>query len=415
MELSRRDLLRSSGQIGLAATVGLGVVSALTACGGSDSADGASQEPRLGWIQPKSGVLASAYRPAYAAARLAVREINEAGGLLGRPLKLLEEDDEGKPGTQPTVARRLLRGRPQFVLGPTGSSQAVASASALGRSEVLQSAWGVADRLGDGREFPFHYQLVFNTRQQATAVARYLFEGRAVRRIGLLVENSEYGESIRDAFTAVLQSRYRSRPVSVQVFNPGAPDMTPFVTELDRAGAKAIGLFSGQPQTSVLTLRAMAATGYAPLIISHELSYIEPYDSLPVELMERLYTTTYAAFSYPRGEAPPEGPAKEYAAKVSAEPAAAGLEFTAATSPYYDFLKLLAEMVRQENTLAPDRLKDAFDRVTDYRGARGRISFTRSRHTGIADDALVVASLLSAKREQSLRGIFRELAPGGPA
>ncbi|NGO11585.1 amino acid ABC transporter substrate-binding protein [Streptomyces sp. HC44] len=414
MKLSRRELLRSTGRFGLAAGVALGTAPALAACGGSGSA-GESDRSRLGWIQPKTGALAAAYKPAYAAARLAVQEINAAGGLRGEPVTLLEEDDEGKPGTQPTVARRLLRKEPQFVLGPTGSSQAVASVSALERGPVLQSAWGVADTLGDGRRFPFHYQLVFNTRQQATAVARYLFESRGVREIGLLVENSEYGDSIRRAFSSVLMDNYRTKAVSLQVFTPGTLDMAPFVKKLDRDGAKAVGLFSGQPQTSVLTLKAMTATGYAPLTVSHELSYIDAYDAVPQELMERFYTTTYAAFSYPKGSSPPTGRAREYAGKILAEPSAAGLEFTAATSPYYDFLMLLAEVVEREKTLAPDKLKNAFDKVTGYQGTRGKISFTSERHTGIDDDTLVVASLRSAKDKASMGGIFRELAPGSRA
>lgn len=415
MELSRRDLLRSTGRLGLAAGVGLGAAPALAACSGSGGAGDGPERGRLGWIQPKTGALASAYKPAYASARLAIEEINQAGGLRGEPVTLLEEDDEGKPGTQPTVARRLLRRNPQFVIGPTGSSQAVASASVLGRDSVLQSAWGVADTLGDGNRFPFHYQLVFNTRQQAAAVARYLFETRGVREIGLLVENSEYGESIRRAFAAVLMDSYRTKPASVQVFTPGALDMAPFVKRLDRDGAKGVGLFSGQPQTSVLTLKAMTGTGFAPLTVSHELSYIKAYDAIPEELMERFYTTTYAAFSYPKGGSPPTGRARKYAMRILAEPTAAGLQFTAATSPYYDFLMLLAEIVEREKTLAPDKLKDAFDKVSDYQGARGRISFTSERHTGIDDGALVVASLRSAKEKQSMGGIFRELAPGSQA
>jgi branched-chain amino acid transport system substrate-binding protein len=285
----------------------------------------------------------------------------------------------------------------------------------LGRESVLQSAWGVADTLGEGTRFPFHYQLVFNTRQQAAAVARYLFETRGVREIGLLVENSEYGDSIRRAFTAVLMDRYRTKPASVQVFTPGALDMAPFVKRLDGDGAQGVGLFSGQPQTSVLTLKAMTANDFAPLTVSHELSYIDAYDTVPVELMERFYTTTYAAFSYPKGGSPPKGRARDYAIKILSEQTARGLEFTAATSPYYDFLMLLSEVVAQEKTLAPDKLKAAFDKVSDYQGARGRISFTAERHTGIDDGALVVASLRSAKEKQSLGGIFRELAPGGPA
>ncbi|UGY94127.1 ABC transporter substrate-binding protein [Streptomyces gobiensis] len=417
MELSRRDLLWHTGRLGLAAGVGLGALPALTACGGtgSGSTPGDAEQAKLGWIQPKTGPLAAAYIPAYAGARLALKEINKAGGLLGEPVKLLEEDDEGSPGTQPTVAQRLLRRGPQMVLGPTGSSQAVASAAALKRGSVLQSAWGGADTLGDGTRFPYHYQLVFNTRLQATAAARYLYEVREVRKIGLLIENSEFGESIRKAFVNMLKDTYQAKPVSIQVFSPDAPDLTPFIKKLDRSGAEAVGLFSGQPQTTALSLQAMANTGFAPMIVSHDLNYVEAYDPIPKKLLERFYGTTYASLSYPRGGAPTTGPAVEYAKKILAEPTTGELPFTAAVAPYYDFLTLLAEIVTEQGTLDPAQLKTAFDQVKGYQGARSKLSFTPEDHNGIGAEGIAIGTLLSAKDKASMGGIFRELAPGSQA
>ncbi|MEU0510127.1 ABC transporter substrate-binding protein [Amycolatopsis sp. NPDC006125] len=399
--LSRRTAL--SGALAL----GTGLLGAgLTACAGrgAGSTDGQAE---LGWIQPKTGRLASAYAPTFIGTRLALQEINAAGGLLGTAIAVHEEDDEGSPATQATVAQRLLSARPDFVVGPTGSSQAVASVTALARGNAIQSAWGGADLLGDGARFPGHYQLVFNTSRQGRAAAKFLFETRGLRRIGLLTENSEFGKSMQESFTRTLREDYRTELAGVQVFEPNAPDMTPYLNQLARAGVEGLGMFSGQPQAAVLSLRAMANGGFAPVIVAHDLNYIDAYNEIPVELLRNFYGTAYRSLTYPRGGAP-SGPAVEYAAKIRAE--AGQLAFSAANSPYYDFLKLLATVVEQERTTDPERLRAAFDRVRGYPGVRAPISFTETDHCGIGDDAIAIATLLSARDEASAGGIFRELA-----
>lgn len=397
--LSRRQFIRSAG---LAAGL-LG----LAACGQVRSGGEAGQA-RLGWIQPKTGRLASAYAPTFIGARLALNEITAAGGLLGQVVEVSEEDDEGSPSTQSTVAQRLLSARPELVVGPTGSSQAVASVTALARGSMIQSAWGGADVLGDGKRFPYHYQLVFNTGRQARVAARFLFEVRGLRKIGLLTENSEFGKSMQEAFTKTLRDEYRTELASVGVFEPSTPDMTPYIGQLARAGVDGLGMFSGQPQAAILSLRAMANSGFAPVIVAHDLNYVDAYDEVPRELLGQFYGTAYRRLTYREGESP-SSPALEYAKKIRADAGAGQLAFSAANSPYYDYLKLLAKVVDQEQTLDTKKLKAALDGVTGYEGVRARISFSETEHSGIGEDSIAIATLLSAKDEASSGGIFREL------
>lgn len=401
--LSRRGFLK----VGAAAGIGVSSAYWLAACGQDAGAD--AEQARLGWIQPSTGRLAAAYAPVYVAAEIAMQEIKAAGGLLGEQIDVLKQDDEGSPATQAKVAQRMLRDRPHFVLGPTGSSQAVASATALGRGSVIQSAWGGADVLGDGTRFPFHYLLVYSTAIQGQAAAKFLYEQQGMRKIGLLVENSEFGEAIQESFVAALQKEFRTKPVAVEVFDPEAPDMAPYVRKLARAGVDGLGMFSGQPQANVLSLRTMADIDFAPAIVVHDLNFLDAYDELPKALLERYYGTTYRALTYEKG-GKPNGPSVEYAKKIRAHPEVGELVYSAATSPYYDFLKLLAVVVEQEKTVDPAKLKGALDRVRGYQGVRGTVSFTEENHRGIGRESIAIATLLSAKDEVSMGGIFRELA-----
>ncbi|WP_018657445.1 ABC transporter substrate-binding protein [Actinomadura flavalba] len=388
------------------AALGLGAA----ACG-SGGSGGGTGAVRIGWVEPKTGRLAAAYKPIYVGARLALEDIGKAGGMLGAAVRVDEHDDKGSPASQPAVAQRLIRDEPAFVVGPTGSSQVLASVSALARAKLVQSAWGGSERLGDGDQFPFHYQLVYNTTQQARAAARFLYEVRGLRRIGIIVENSEFGTSIRDAVTATLRDAYRAAPVAVEVFEVDAADMTPFVRNLERARVDGLGLFTGQPQATVLILRAMAATGFHPLIVSHDLNYIKALEEFPRPLLDKFHGTTYRGLTYTDGERPSER-VRALVERINAHPDTAGLGYSAVTSPYYDYLMLMAQVVKETGSADPARLKAALDRIDGFEGTRAKVSFTAKRHSGIADADVTIGTLMSATEPQSMGGVLRRRADG---
>src|SRR5580698_2834418 len=118
--LSRRTFCESGGRIGaglLGAYILPGIVAKARAA-----------EPlTIGWIRPTTGLYASSYAPLYLGGRIAMDEINAAGGILGRQLVVREEDDEAAPSKEPAVARKLQDAGVEFVLGPTGSAQVLAS------------------------------------------------------------------------------------------------------------------------------------------------------------------------------------------------------------------------------------------------------------------------------------------------
>src|SRR5690606_39156988 len=329
--MSRRGFLAGTASVTALGMLGLGTA----ACGSSTA--GGQATARIGWVEPKTGRLAAAYKPIYVGARLALENLEADGGLLGQPVQVTEEDDKGSPASQPAVAQRLIREKPTFVVGPTGSSQVLASVTALARAKLIQSAWGGAELLGDGDRFPYHYQLVYNTTQQARVAARFLYEVRGLRKIGIIAENSEFGTSIRDAVVQTLRDSYSAEPVAVEVFEVDASDMTPFVRNLERAGVDGLGLFTGQPQATILILRAMTASDFHPVIVSHDLNYIEALEEFPRPLLDGFFGTTYRGLTY-TGDEEPSAEVRALVERINKHPDTAGLGYSAVTSPYYDYM-----------------------------------------------------------------------------
>ncbi|WP_430784650.1 branched-chain amino acid ABC transporter substrate-binding protein [Actinoplanes sp. G11-F43] len=89
------------------------VTIALAACGSPEPPDEAGPSPaaaiRLGALLPLTGRSSHSGEAMRNGAQLAVNEINAAGGVLGRPLELVTEDDACDPGTAVTAAQRIVR------------------------------------------------------------------------------------------------------------------------------------------------------------------------------------------------------------------------------------------------------------------------------------------------------------------
>jgi branched-chain amino acid transport system substrate-binding protein len=116
MKLLTRLLLAAAIALALASVAGCGgdddeegsgdTVTAAETTGGGDAPSG---EPIIiGAAVAKTGIMASLDQPAYTGTEIAVEEINEKGGLLGRPLKLIAADSKSEPEEGAKAALEVL-------------------------------------------------------------------------------------------------------------------------------------------------------------------------------------------------------------------------------------------------------------------------------------------------------------------
>ncbi len=107
-------------------TVGIGLLLA-PGCKKNDST--ASDEIVIGEFASLTGATASFGQSAHKGVRMAVDETNAAGGVLGKKVRLVTEDDQSKPGEAATVVRRMIsRDKPVAIIGEVASSRSLEAA-----------------------------------------------------------------------------------------------------------------------------------------------------------------------------------------------------------------------------------------------------------------------------------------------
>jgi ABC-type branched-subunit amino acid transport system substrate-binding protein len=398
--IDRRALLRLAAQIGVAS---FGAAS-----------PGFAEQPqpfKIGWIRPTTGRLASSFAPLYFGGLIAVDEINAAGGILGRPISRVEEDDEASPAKEPGIVRKLREQDIGCFVGPTGSSQSLASIAATTSAKTIQSTYAAAAEAGDGRKYPYHYQIMFNTDQQADVCVDYMVRTIGAKKIGILQENTAFGEQAAAATKAVLQKKFGLTPVSEQVYPIAAPDLSAYVANLQKAGADGvIGWIANVPNAAMI-FNAMKTLKWFPPVTGHSgLMLPALFDLVPAEAIKNVFATYYRNFSWTDTEAPGARQV-EFAKKLLRYPEAKGFEVNVAAAPYYDFLYCLKTAIEAEKSFEPEAIKRGLDNLKGYKGLLGDISFTSENHSGIGVKDVVLVSVASGQDARAM-GCLRARAPG---
>ena len=123
-----------------AAAVGVCTLLLAAACGSGDDAggdSGGSGEITFGMITDTSGG-ASAYTPySEVGIQMAIDEINKAGGISGRQIKLIKESDGSQATQTPTLARRLIDQGAQVLIMNSGSASAIAAKPVCYQQKIL--------------------------------------------------------------------------------------------------------------------------------------------------------------------------------------------------------------------------------------------------------------------------------------
>jgi ABC-type branched-subunit amino acid transport system substrate-binding protein len=386
----------------------LGGVAALGAGAFGRTALAAEETFNIGWVRPTTGRLASSYAPLYIGGLTAIDEINAAGGVMGRKIVLQEEDDEASPAREPAVIKKLQESGIRYICGPTGSSQSLAALAVTTPAKTITTMYAIASEAGDGARYPWHYQCTFNSDLQAEMASRYLVETLKLKKIGILQENTAYGEQVVAACRIVLQKLDVS-PVGVEVFPITAPDLNGYIANLRKAGADGVLFWTGSTPITAKGFNSMHAQKYYPAIAGHSALFADSLlDLVPSEALQNAAGTYYKALTWSDKE--DIGARQlEFAKKANAYPETKEAGVNVAASPFYDFLYLLRAAIEQEKSLDPERVKRAMDATKDYKGLLGTLNFTETKHAAISIEDMTMATLLSG-RDPKAMAAFRKRA-----
>jgi branched-chain amino acid transport system substrate-binding protein len=140
--------------------------------------------------------------------QLALEEINNAGGVMGKKIEVISRDDAGKPGTAVTVAEELVRkDKVALLMGTFFSHVGLAVTDFAKRNKVLFVA---AEPLSDALVWAKGNRYTFRLRPSSYMQAAMLAEGAAknpAKRWATIAPNYAYGKDAVKSFKKVLKAK----------------------------------------------------------------------------------------------------------------------------------------------------------------------------------------------------------------
>lgn len=245
-----RPAVRAALAVSLAAVLGI------TACSGTggnarvESAEASGDGVlRVGLILDNTGDSAFLNAPQLAAAKLAVQDINAAGGHKGRPVELLPVHPDLETAGQ---ANALLTAKADVVIGPTDSSHAAAAVDILSRARTpLISPANTAAGLTGMASGGYYFRTAAADVAQGPVLAK-LAKDAGATSISVLYQEGSYGKDLQAAVTEAAKQ-------SGLTVLPGAGFTT------GDAGAAASSVAKAKPDAVVLVAREGAQSALAEL------------------------------------------------------------------------------------------------------------------------------------------------------
>lgn len=218
--------------------------------------DGQSQEPveaiKIGVAGAHSGDLASYGIPSINAAELAVEEVNARGGVLGRPIELVIEDDQCKEEIASNTAAKVVGAGVVAVIGHICSGATEAALSIYKDSEIVAiSPSATKTTLTLGGSYPNFLRTIAHDDAQGKLAGTYVAKTLGLKTIAVLHDKGAYGKGFAEACMDVLESA----GVEVVLFEGitvGAPDYSAVISKVDNSGAEGVIWGGYHPEASKL-------------------------------------------------------------------------------------------------------------------------------------------------------------------
>jgi len=364
------------GTLGLAALIfGTG----LTAC--NKKAD-SPNEILIGEYGSLTGGTATFGQSTHKGVSMAVEEINAAGGILGRKVKVITEDDQGKPEEAQTVVTKLIsKDRVSAILGEVASSNSLAAAPVCQQNRIPMvtpaSTNPKVTQIGD-----YVFRICFIDPFQGLVMAKFTFNSLKMKKVAILRDiKSDYSMGLADFFKQNFMAM-GGEIVSDESYSQGDKDFNAQLTSIKGKNPEAVfvpgyytevGLIARQARKLGITGPLMGGDGWdsAKLceiggealngcFFSNHYSVNDP--SPAIQTFVSVFRTKYG------GETP-----------------------DAMAALGYDAAKVLFDAIRRAGSDKPDSVRMALTQVQGYSGVTGSITLNENR------DAVKPAVVLEVK------------------
>lgn len=248
---------------------------------------------KLGVAGAHSGDLASYGIPTVRAAELVVRDINDKGGIMGKKVELLIEDDVCKPEVATNTATKLVSKGAHVVLGHICSG---ATKSALGIYKeakiIALSPSATNTELTQSGKYPNFYRTIGYDRNQAKLAVDFTLKNLKVRKIAVLHDKGDYGKGFAEIANKYIRDSKKADVVLFEGITPGAVDYSAVVQKIRQSGADAV-IYGGYHPEAATIVSQMRKKNMKTLFISDDGVKDNTFIKVAGKYAEGVYATSH--------------------------------------------------------------------------------------------------------------------------
>jgi branched-chain amino acid transport system substrate-binding protein len=302
--------------------------------------------------------------------KLAVDEINAAGGVLGRKIRLVIEDDQGRADEAASVVTKLITSSNVIgLIGENSSNQSLAAAP-IAQSNGVPMISPSSTNPAVTEKGDYIFRVCFTDPYQGKALASFVRKELKLDSAAILVDKkNDYSVGLASVFRKEFEAA-GGRIVAEQSYSGGDAEFRPQLTTIRAANPQAVFIPGFYTEVGQIAIQARDLGLNVPLVGG------DGWDSPAViQIGGPSIEGSYFSDHYFVGDTRPvvQTFVSEYRKRHGKNP-----EATAALG--YDALKIFAEAVRRANGLDRKAIRDQIAATKGYQGVSGLITMGADRN-----------------------------------
>ena len=191
--------------------------------------------------------------------KLAVKEINEAGGILGRKIDYVSWDTQSNPGVAKGLADKAVDENAYVVMGPVFSGSILVSMASTRRAEIPNFTGGEAAAITQQGN-PYVFRTSFTQASAMPKMAAYIQDKLKAKVVDVVYTNNDFGKGGRDLIARALEARGIKMGADIST-EPGQVDFSSAVIKAKQSSGDALFVYTNEEEAARM-LREIRKQGY---------------------------------------------------------------------------------------------------------------------------------------------------------
>jgi branched-chain amino acid transport system substrate-binding protein len=323
---------------------------------------------------------------------VAAEAINAKGGILGKKIEIIAEDNRSEPQEAVVGYRKMIAsdGVKIFASGCVSAGNFAAAASVV-RAQIPMVLCSILPRQPEEQKWAF--STLAPPRFEVEARYQYLKDKTQIRKVGILHDPTPYALLTKD-IGAKIAAEFGLEVVATETYKPDDADISVQIGRINAAGAGAI-VKMGQGGSTVTVAKNIKSLGLDKMLLLASIDNVTVFRGAGESLAERfLFVAPGVQLPEALTDAGAKAATNEFlkawqAKYPDADPYAAARA--------YDTMMVIANGVNAAKTETGPGVRDAIEKLPTYQGAAASYSFSPEQHVGIVKNPFFIGTMQGSK------------------